>query len=374
MQIINRALARELTTSTLAVAFIFVALFMVVSLVKILAKAAAGSFPVTLVFTMLGLQTVEVLGLMLPLAFYVGLILALGRWYRDNEMTVLNACGVSLVQLLRPVLTMALAFALLSTLLAFYLAPLASRQVAMIKQDQTSRHEVAAITPGVFNGVALGEQGRDTGAYYVENLARDGVMQHVFMAVSQHGRQGVLFARQGREVTEPASDERFLELTQGVRYEGTPGQADYQIIEFERYRIRIELPAPRLRHTPFHAIPTLELWKQRSSGAIAEWHWRISKPMALLVLMLFGLVFSYTHPRRGRFAGLFVAIIAYFLYSNLLGVGDAMLKRGRVPGMVGLWWVHALFLGLGAYLFWQRVRNRPLVPAIPIPRRRRGAA
>jgi len=93
MRIINRSLLRELTTNTLAVAFIFVALFMVVSLVKILAKAAAGSFPAKLIFTMLGLQTVEILSLMLPLAFYIGLLITLGRWYQDNEMTVLAACG-----------------------------------------------------------------------------------------------------------------------------------------------------------------------------------------------------------------------------------------------------------------------------------------
>ena len=119
MSILNRALLRELTTTTLAVAFIFVALFMVVSLVKILAKAAAGSFPAKLVFTLLGLQTVEILSLMLPLAFYIGLLLTFGRWYRDNEMTVLAACGVGLTQLLRPVLLIAAGFAAVVTLLAF---------------------------------------------------------------------------------------------------------------------------------------------------------------------------------------------------------------------------------------------------------------
>jgi len=370
MRIITRALVRELTTSTLAVAFVFVALFMVVSLVKILAKAAAGSFPVTLVFTMLGLQTVEVLSLMLPLAFYVGLILTLSRWYHDNEMTVLNGCGVSLTQLLRPLVKITLAFMCVVLLLSFYLAPVASRFVAQVKQDQGARHQAAAIVPGVFNDVAIGERGRDNAVYYVEDINRDGEMQRVFVAAMQSGRQGVLVARHGREVSDPATGERFLVLDQGARYDGRPGQADYRKLEFERYTLRVELPAPTLRHTPYHAMPTLQLWRDPSPGAIAEWHWRVSKPLALMVLMLFGIVFSYTHPRRGRYVSLFIAIVAYFVYSNMLGVGDAMLKRGRLPGAVGLWWIHALFLGIGAYLFWLRVRNRPLVPALRWPRRR----
>jgi lipopolysaccharide export system permease protein len=362
MQIINRALLRELTTTSLAVVFIFVALFMVVSLVKILAKAAAGSFPVKFIFTMLGLQTVEILSLMLPLAFYIGLLITLGRWYHDNEMTVLAACGVGLTQLLRPVLLIAAGFAVVVTLLAFYLAPVASRLVAQIKQDDSSRYEAAAITPGVFNEILRTDKTREGGVYYVENIGPGGEMQKVFVATRNLGRQGVLVAKTGREVTDAATGDRFLQLDHGVRYDGTPGQDDYRMIVFERYAIRVELPAPGLLHTPYHAMPTLQLLAARKPAANAEVHWRLSKPVALLLLTLFALVFSYTQPRRGRYVSLFVAIIAYFVYSNLLGVADAMLKRGHVPAALGLWWVHGVFLVLGVYLFWRRANNLPLLP------------
>lgn len=369
MQIINRALLRELTTTTLAVAFVFVALFMVVSMVKILAKAAAGSFPAKFIFTMLGLQTVEILSIMLPLAFYIGLLITLGRWYHDNEMTVLAACGVGLTQLLRPVLLIAGGFAVVVTLIAFYLAPIATRLVAQIKQDDSSRYEAAAITPGVFNEILSSDKAREGGVYYVEGLGADGQMQKVFVATRRLGRQGVVVAKTGREVTE-ASGDRFLVLDNGVRYDGAPGQGDYRMIVFERYAIRVDLPAPVLRHTSFHAMSTRQLLAERDPGANAELHWRLSKPVALLLLTLFALVFAYTQPRRGRYVSLFVAIVAYFLYSNLLGVADAMLKRGRVPAELGLWWVHGMFLIVGAYLFWRRANNLPLLPASVLFRRR----
>jgi lipopolysaccharide export system permease protein len=370
MRIINRSLLRELTTNTLAVAFIFVALFMVVSLVKILAKAAAGSFPAKLIFTMLGLQTVEILSLMLPLAFYIGLLITLGRWYQDNEMTVLAACGVGLTQLLRPVLMIAAGFAVVVALLAFYLAPVATRLVAQIKQDDSSRYEAAAITPGVFNEITRSDKAQEGGVYYVENMGTDGEMQKVFVATRHAGRQGVLVAKTGREVMDKDSGDRFLVLDNGVRYDGAPGQGDYRMLVFERYALRIELPAPVLRSASYHAMPTLELLTERKRvanidqqrAANAEMHWRLAKPVALLLLTLFALVFAYTQPRRGRYVSLFVAIIAYFVYSNMLGVADAMLRRGRVPAELGLWWVHALFLAIGAFLFWRRANNLPLLP------------
>jgi lipopolysaccharide export system permease protein len=374
MLTINRALARELTSTTVAITFIFVALFMVVSLVKILAKAVAGSIPAKFIFTMLGLQTVEILGLMLPLAFYIGLLMTLSRWYRDSEMTVLHGCGVSLMQLLRPAATMGLVFAIIVGTLAFYLSPLASRMIAVIKQDEGSRYETAAVSPGVFNEFQS-KKNAQGGVYYVEDIRPDGQMLRVFAATEHMGRQGVVVAKTGREVAVEDSEDRYLILSDGVRYDGAPGQGDYRRVVFERYTIRIDVPPPTLRFTPYNAMPVSDLFSDKLKGkqlglATAEWHWRLSKPLALLVLMVFGFVFAYTNPRQGRYYSLFVAIVAYFLYSNLLGVGDAMLKRGRLPAVAGLWWVHALFLGIGLHLFWRRLYNKPL---IVFPRWRRAS-
>jgi lipopolysaccharide export system permease protein len=214
--------------------------------------------------------------------------------------------------------------------------------------------------------------------YYVENIGPGGEMQKVFVATRRLGRQGVVVAKTGREMSDATSGDRFLVLDNGVRYDGAPGQGDYRMIVFERYTIRVELPAPVLRHTSFHAMPTLQLFAERNRAdsealhraASAELHWRLSKPVALLLLTLFALVFAYTQPRRGRYASLFVAIVAYFLYSNLLGVADAMLKRGRVPEDLGLWWVHVAFLAIGIYLFRRRANNLPLLPVPPLHWRR----
>jgi lipopolysaccharide export system permease protein len=239
--------------------------------------------------------------------------------------------------------------------------------VTQIKQDDSARYETAGITPGVFNEISQSDKTREGGVYYIENMGPGEVMQKVFVATQSHGRQGVMVAKTGREVTDAATGGRFLVLDDGVRYDGTPGKGDYRMAEFGRYSIRIETPAPTtLRHTSLHSMPTWQLFTEPGRAANAELHWRLSKPVALVLLTLFALVFAYTQPRRGRYVSLFVAIIAYFLYSNLLGIADAMLKRGRVPDELGLWWVHAVFLALGVYLFWRRANNLPLLPALPV--------
>jgi lipopolysaccharide export system permease protein len=94
--------------------------------------------------------------------------------------------------------------------------------------------------------------------------------------------------------------------------------------------------------------------------ANAELHWRLGKTIVLFVLALYALVFAYTDARRGRMSNFFVAIVVYFVYSNLLGIGETMLQNGSVPPAAGLWWVHGGMGLVAVYLLRQRLRNRPL--------------
>ncbi len=88
----------------------------------------------------------------------------------------------------------------------------------------------------------------------------------------------------------------------------------------------------------------------------------------VFILALYALVLAHTDARRGRLSNLFAAILVYLIYSNLLGLGQTLLKKGQVPPGVGLWWLHAGMLLVAIYLLRQRARNRPL---IPLPRWRR---
>lgn len=365
MLTIDRALMRETLATSLAVMLVFVLLFVSVSLVNILAKAAVGAIPVGIVFVLLGLQTVKVFSLILPLAFFVGILLTLGRWYRDNEMTVLAACGIGLFQFLRPVLLLALGFAAVAALFAFYLAPLSVTLIAQARSDNAGRYEVQEVAPGVFNEIKDGG-----GFFYVEQVNKDDAsLMNIFMSKQEAGRYDVLVASNGHQYVDENTGDKFLVFKNGTRYEGTPGNSDYRILNFESYAVRIEPRPPAVPVTGHDAMSAWQLLGLHDRNAQAEWQWRLAKPISLMLLALLAMVFAFTDARRGRYTGLFIAILVYFLYSNILGIGNILLKQGRVPPIVGLWWVHLLFLALAAYLLQRRANNRPLLPSFA--RRRR---
>ncbi len=157
----------------------------------------------------------------------------------------------------------------------------------------------------------------------------------------------------------------------GTLYDGEPGQPDYRILEFETYNLRIQ--PKKLEAPPVSAagLPTLAMLRQLGDRTVnAEFHWRLGKTVALFVLAMYAMAFAYTDVRRGRMSNLFVAIVVYFVYSNLLGIGETMLQNGSVPPLAGIWWVHGGMAVVAAYLLWQRARNRPLA-SLPAAGRRR---
>lgn len=352
MKIISRALYREAALATGAIVVVLLIVLVFFGLTAILGKAARGDYAEHVVFSLLGWQTLKRLDLLLPLGFYLGVLLTLSRWYRDNEVTVLAACGVGLPQLLRPVLTLALLMAAATAVAAFHLSPLAERRLELAKVESSQRPEFAGIAPGTFSESAGG--GR---ILYAEAADADGVLRHVFVS-NFADRARVVLAQRGRPYTDPQTGERFVVLHDGWAYDGAPGQPDYRVMSFARYTVRLETRALNVRDT-LQGTPSSVLLGQTGRAATAEWQWRLSKPLLPLVLAMYALALAYTDARRGRFSNLFGAILVYFLYSNLLGLGVTLLKKGQVPLWLGLWWVHLLFAAVAAALLARRVWQRP---------------
>ena len=98
--------------------------------------------------------------------------------------------------------------------------------------------------------------------------------------------------------------------------------------------------------TSVKAQSTAELWKSDKLKHKVELHWRITTPIATLVIAMLALPLSHTTPRSGRYAKLPLAILLYLGYSNLLGVGKTWIVQTKVPLFIGTWWVHVLALVL----------------------------
>ena len=142
----------------------------------------------------------------------------------------------------------------------------------------------------------------------------------------------------------------LVTLFSGRRYEGVPGRGDFRIIEFREHGIPIPTPTSVVSIQDPDTKPTRELLGSMAPSDVAQLQIRGSAPIMALLLTLIAVPLSRLQPRQGRYARVGFAIVAYFLYSNLLSVAKVWVEKGDLPPLVGVWWVHLLALCLGLWL------------------------
>ena len=93
MLLIERYLLRQFAQSVAAVAVVLLLVGLGGLLVDLMSDIARGLVPAGLLLSQLGLRSIQVLPILLPLSLMLGLLLAIGRLYRDSEMPVLASVG-----------------------------------------------------------------------------------------------------------------------------------------------------------------------------------------------------------------------------------------------------------------------------------------
>lgn len=345
--IIDRYLVKEVAQTLLAVTVVLLLIVVSNRLVDYLADAAEGKLPGSVVFTLLGLKTVGYFGLLIPLALYLGIMLGLGRLYRDSEMAALAACGVGTARIYRALLILGLPLIAALAALSLYVSPKAAELSYEIQDRAKKMLELSVLSPGRFRESPDGRH-----ILYIERLSEDRrSVRNVFAHTqTEEGAQGILSSEKAHQYVDPDTGDRFIVLVNGYRYEGVPGQADFRIVQFEKHAVRIEENARETVRYKHDARPTVALWKSSEPSDRAELQWRLSVPLSAALLAFLAVPLARVNPRQGRYGRLFVAIVVYVVYVNLLSVTQVWTERGAIPAFVGLWWVHALVAVLAVAL------------------------
>ncbi|MEO8011881.1 MAG: LptF/LptG family permease, partial [Dokdonella sp.] len=247
--IIDRYLFRELLVSLLAVGAVLLLISIGETVVAVLSQVTRGVVPAELLFTLIALRAVDSLNVLLPLAVFLGVLLAFGRLYRDSEMAVLSASGLDLAGLLRPLALLVVPMLLLMSVVSLWLGPSAVRLSLQLISDSSRSLLIAGLEPGRF--VALPGQ---EGVIFVGAMSAEGArFERMFIETERVQDDGssqisVITAARGELYRDTAGGERYLALEDGFRVEGTPGQDDYRLLRFARNDIR--LPENEVEESP----------------------------------------------------------------------------------------------------------------------------
>ena len=343
------SLVREFASTGLLVSSILLGIVVFTQLIRLLGDSVSGLLAVEGVLAMLGFTSLNYLPVLLSISLFLSVLLTLTRSYRDSEMVVWFSSGIGLTRWIRPVLGYAIPVTLVIALLSLVLSPWALSKADEFKRRLDSRDDVSAATPGAFR-----ESKQADRVFFLEDVDTEKKrVGNIFVQSTQNGKEGTMVAKEGYQETAPNGD-RFLVMLNGTRYEGVPGQADFKIVEFERYAMRIE-PAELRQEVPnLKAYPTLYLLQNLTPWNVSELEWRVGLPLSALILALLAIPLSYVNPRAGRSLNMIMAVVIYMFYNNMISVTNSWVGRGKISATAGLWGIHLLMFAVLLVLFYHR--------------------
>lgn len=343
------SLVREFAGTGLLVSSILLGIVVFTQLIRFLGESVSGLLAVDGVLAMLGFSSLNYLPVLLSISLFLSVLLTLSRCYRDSEMVVWQSSGVGLTRWIRPVLGYAIPVVLVIALLSLVLSPWALSKADEYKRRLDSRDDVSAATAGAFR-----ESKQADRVFFLEEVDTEKKrVGNIFVRSVQNGREGTMVAKEGFQETAPNGD-RFLVMLNGRRYEGVPGQADFKIVEFERYAMRIEPVELRQERPNFKAYSTLYLLQNPTSWHISELEWRIGLPLSALILVLLAIPLSYVNARAGRSFNMVIAMVVYMFYNNMISVTNSWVGHEKISPATGLLGIHLFMAAVLIVLFYHR--------------------
>lgn len=374
--IILSYLLKEVAKTQLAVFTVLMTIFISQKFVRVLDDASEGGIPGQLVMTFIALKIPDLAGMILPLSLFLGILLAYGRVYADNEMTVLHACGVSEWYVVRITLVLSLCTAIITGAFTLYLAPMAAEYEVQIKEKIAADSGLSALVAGRFQTT-----GNEDAVVFVHDKNREtNTLEKVFVAQLPDEdsteesviNSSLVYASKGKVIEEESGSQRLV-LENGTRFQSDNVTHEFRTVEFSKYYIQIEDQKVEQRRRKLSAIPTQNLFNEQLPEYKAEIQWRIAFPIACMILTLVAVPLSVVNPRQGKFAKMLPALLLFLGYFLLLISMRSALESGSLPSMIGLWPIHIAAFFMGASLL-IKSRTSGMKLKSKLPKRRKNLA
>lgn len=359
MSLFKRSVVSEIMSHAGVVFSTLLVVWLSVLLVRLLGDAANGAIGGDVVLGLATFSSITALPVILSVSLFIAVLTTVTRNFRESEMVVWFASGLSLKDWIRPVLRCAVPIALLIAFLTLFASPWAYRQIEEYRQRYEQRSDLSKVTVGQFIETQDGAR-----VFFAEEPVTPGdELGRVVARVIDPEWLSVVAAESARIETQENGD-RFLVLSEGHRYDLKRDTSEFRLFDFDKYGFRLESRADatspaamrELAERQIKARPTEQLFRDGNDTARSQIMWRLALPLAALNLALLAIPLGSVNPRLGRSGDLLMAGLIGLLYMNLINLSRGWIGSGQLDFRLGVWLVHGVFAALMAYMLWRKLR------------------
>ena len=342
--ILLKSLNFEVLLSTIGVLLIF--FFLVVSsrFVGYFEQASEGLIDPSLVFKVVFLRFPDFITLLLPLSFFLGVIITVSRLYSDREIFGYLAGGLSENDLVKYLFPQAMFFFLITLSLSIFLAPYTkelSKEILSLDTIQEQFESVRQKELFSFN--------ENDGFIHVENKENN-ILDEVIIFIQNDDYSSLIIAE--NLVHEDLSSKTNLDFKDGVLYQDIFNQNS----SFVSYFGELSVPINNSKNT-ISGLSLSKLFDFSIKSSKSQTQWNLSIPLTIFVLLIYAVNFSKVEPRQGRFSVLVPSIFIYILYLSLLILARDSFDEGSIASQNYIWYVHLIFLLFAIFLLFRKNFN-----------------
>ena len=364
--ILRRYMTQQVAANTAIVLLFLMALMLGGRLIRYFGIAAEGRLDVGLLFAIIGYNIPTFLELILPLSFFIALMLVLGRMYVDHEMSVLFASGISRGRLTRLMIPLITGLFVFQMGISLWAKPWGLSNSEHIWQTQSLGSLLDLVRPKTFIS---------SGNYhlYVDEFDKEKrELKNLYVVQQQTDKSGkiakndvIITATRAYQVPSKDTDSSMqLDLFQGRRYELGTNNAKYNQASFEKYRITLEKPASeKITETNVETQTTAKLLAHTQKPEVkAELGYRFTMPWLIIIAAMLATPLAQVRPRQGRWLRLLPSVLIFASCAiSIISLRTAIGKE-RISEYAYIWLIVG-FIAFALLLNWQsrvvhRVRYR----------------
>ncbi|MCK5914173.1 MAG: LPS export ABC transporter permease LptG [Desulfuromusa sp.] len=290
----------------------------------------------------------------LPLAILTTMVLTLGGLSRSNEITAIRACGVSLWQIVQPLMVLALLFSLLLLLLNEFVIPWNTKQLNNLLEVKLKGKQQLQLTQNQI-WYRSGHRIVNIAVTNIQKQQLQGVKIFTFddhrKIVKRQDSTLVHFDKeiwQTADLTERVFDSETGDLIKTTNLKNQTLDIDRSLEDFSgRENWNNELNFRQLSSM----AKTLEQEGYDSTRQRVDMHSRLAAPFTCLIMGFLGIPFALQRGRNSNIAmgiGLSLGVgVFYFIIQSLV---VAFGYSNAIPPLLAAWSANFIFLMLGVWL------------------------
>lgn len=325
-------------------------------LIRIFDSLAQG-IPASVALEMLVYSLPHALCFTLPWASLVAIMLVFGRLSADSEITAMRACGVSILQIVAPLIVTTIIFTAICLQLQLNTGPRTMEKARGIGMEVVVNHPLALFTPGM--PVDMGDFMPGTSLYFASKDAEDNIYYvQLYRVVDQNIHEDITAARGRIEVDQERKIMQIVLFDAQITTRSGDRNHDVFMKEFKMEwdygkQFNSSRIAMREKFLPLKdllaRIMVMKRENQDTTKLEVELSTRVCLALAPIAFLLLGLPLAIQTNRRETSVGLFLSVLLAGIYFANVLFAEALRKSPAMYPQYLIWLVPFLYQAFGIY-------------------------